>query len=106
MPDDNVKRPRTENNQPEERATQENKRPSTPQARKAEQEQIANTITRKAYTVREVAELLGISRESVFGLLRSGELRSILIGKRGRRVTDTQLDAYLRSMEGRPPDRT
>jgi excisionase family DNA binding protein len=59
---------------------------------------------RRAYTVREVAALLGISRESVFGLLRTGQLRSILIGKRGRRVTDVQLDAYLRTLEGRPPD--
>lgn len=60
--------------------------------------------TRRVYTVREVAEILGISRESVFALLRAGHLRSILIGKRGRRVTDIQLDAYLRSLEGRPPD--
>lgn len=62
------------------------------------------TVPRKVYTVREVAALLGISRESVFALLRTGQLRSILIGKRGRRVTDTQLDAYLRCLEGRPPD--
>jgi excisionase family DNA binding protein len=70
-----------------------------------ERELTANTnISRKAYTVREVAAILGISRESVFGLLRTGQLRSILIGKRGRRVTNVQLDAYLRSLEGRPPD--
>lgn len=46
---------------------------------------------RMVYTVREVAAMLGISRESVFGLLRTGQLRSILIGKRSRRVTGTQL---------------
>jgi excisionase family DNA binding protein len=59
---------------------------------------------RKAYTVREIAAILGISRDSVFGLIRTGELKSVLIGKRGRRVTATQLDAYLRSLENKPPD--
>jgi excisionase family DNA binding protein len=51
------------------------------------------------FTVAEVAAYLGISRESVFRLLRAGELGSILIGKRGRRVTREQLDDYLRKLE-------
>jgi excisionase family DNA binding protein len=63
-----------------------------------------DTTPRKVFKVKEVAALLGISRESVFALLRTGQLGSILIGKRGRRVTSRQLDAYIRSLEGRPPD--
>jgi excisionase family DNA binding protein len=56
-------------------------------------------VQKAAYSVSEVAEQLGISRESVFRLLRAGELGSILIGKRGRRVTAGQLDDYLRKLE-------
>ena len=58
----------------------------------------------KVYTVLEVAEILGVSREKVFALLRTKELGSILIGKRGRRIREVHLDAYLRSLEDRPPD--
>jgi excisionase family DNA binding protein len=68
------------------------------------QHHAAGPTVRKVYRVREVAAILDISREQVFALLRTGELGSILIGKRGRRITDVQLDAYLRSLEGRPPD--
>lgn len=63
-----------------------------------------NSVPRKAFTVLEVAAILGISRESVFALLRTGKLRSVLIGKRNRRVTSAQLDAYLDSLETQPPD--
>lgn len=63
-----------------------------------------DTTRLKLFKVMEVAALLGISRESVFGLLRTGQLGSVLIGKRGRRVTVGQLDAYLASLEGQPTD--
>lgn len=56
----------------------------------------------KLFTVKEVAALLGISRDSVFGLLRTGQLRSVLIGKRGRRVTPAQLNAYITALENNP----
>jgi excisionase family DNA binding protein len=51
------------------------------------------------YTVDQVAEALGISRGNVFTLIRTGELASILIGKRGRRVTEDQLNAYIKKLE-------
>ncbi|POM23633.1 Helix-turn-helix domain protein [Actinomadura rubteroloni] len=53
----------------------------------------------RVYTVLEVAELLGVSRDTVFALLRTGELRSIRIRERGRRVTHGQLRAYLKRRE-------
>jgi excisionase family DNA binding protein len=58
----------------------------------------------KLLKVREVAEMLGVSRETVFGLLRTGRLRSVLVGQRGRRVTPAQLQAYIASLEHVEPD--
>jgi len=50
-------------------------------------------------TVMDVAHYLGISRDSVFALLRTGELKSVLIRKRGRRITREQLDQYLADLQ-------
>ena len=41
-----------------------------------------NTQDRRAYTVEEVARLLGISRGSAYEAVRSGQIRSLTIGRR------------------------
>ena len=55
--------------------------------------------TVQAYTVEQVAEMLHISRDKVYCLLRTRQLRSIKIGK-SRRITDAHLAAFLASLEG------
>ncbi|MFI0483379.1 helix-turn-helix domain-containing protein [Actinomadura sp. 9N215] len=52
-------------------------------------------------TVMDVAHCLGISRDSVFALLRTGELKSLLIRKRARRITPAQLNEYLADLQQR-----
>ena len=41
-----------------------------------------NTQDRQAYTVEEVARLLGISRGSAYEAVRTGQIRSLTIGRR------------------------
>ena len=53
----------------------------------------------QAYTVEQVAKMLHIGRDKVYELLRTGQLRSIKIGKL-RRITDDQLAAFLADLEG------
>ena len=54
-------------------------------------------------TIADVARLLGISRGSVYGLMRSGELCPIRVGERAR-FEQTDVRAYLeRNREGRAP---
>ena len=52
----------------------------------------------QAYTVEQVAKMLHISRDKVYYLLRSGQLRSIKIGKL-RRITDQQLTEFIASLD-------
>jgi excisionase family DNA binding protein len=52
----------------------------------------------QAYTVEQVAKMLHISRDKVYYLLRTRQLRSIKIGK-SRRITDAHLAAFLASLE-------
>ena len=54
--------------------------------------------TVQAYTVEQVAKMLNISRDKVYYLLRTRQLRSIKIGK-SRRITDAHLAAFLASLE-------
>jgi excisionase family DNA binding protein len=53
----------------------------------------------QAYTVEQVAKMLNISRDKVYYLLRTHQLRSIKIGK-SRRITDAHLSAFIASLEG------
>jgi excisionase family DNA binding protein len=48
--------------------------------------------------VEEVTELLHVGRDKVYYLLRTGQLRSIKIGKL-RRITDTQLAEFIAALE-------
>jgi len=52
----------------------------------------------KAYTVEQVAEMLHVGRDKVYYLLRTGQLRSIKIGKL-RRITQQQLAEFVASLE-------
>ena len=52
-------------------------------------------MERLTYSVTEVAELLGISRGSVYNYIRSGEIRSVTLGSRivvPRRVINELID--------------
>ena len=52
----------------------------------------------QAYTVEQVAKMLHISRDKVYYLLRTHQLRSIKIGK-SRRITSEQLAAFITTLE-------
>jgi excisionase family DNA binding protein len=52
----------------------------------------------QAFTVEQVAEILHVGRDKVYGLLRTGQLRSIKIGKL-RRITDQHLAEFIASHE-------
>jgi excisionase family DNA binding protein len=52
----------------------------------------------QAYTVEQVAKMLHIGRDKVYQLLRTGQLRSIKIGKL-RRITEDQLADFITSLE-------
>jgi len=54
----------------------------------------------QAYTVEQVAKLLNVGRDKVYYLLRTGQLRSIKIGKL-RRITNQHLAEFIASMEDR-----
>ncbi len=56
-------------------------------------------VSMQAYTVEQVADMLNIGRDKVYYLLRTGQLRSIKIGKL-RRITDRQLAEFIASVEG------
>ena len=55
-------------------------------------------IPLQAYTVEQVAEILNVGRDKVYFLLRTGQLRSIKIGKL-RRITDQHLIDFVASLE-------
>jgi excisionase family DNA binding protein len=47
------------------------------------------------YRVNEAAAVLTISRAQLYELLARGEIGSIEMGRRGRRISRDQIDAYL-----------
>ncbi|MFC4116488.1 helix-turn-helix domain-containing protein, partial [Nonomuraea zeae] len=51
----------------------------------------------QAYTVEQVAEMLSVGRDKVYFLLRTGQLKSIKIGKL-RRITDRHLAEFVSSL--------
>jgi excisionase family DNA binding protein len=52
----------------------------------------------QAFTVEQVADMLHVGRDKVYYLLRTGQLRSIKIGK-SRRITEEQLAEFVASLE-------
>jgi excisionase family DNA binding protein len=53
---------------------------------------------RLAYTVKETAHLLSLSRSLVYELINAGKIETIRIG-RARRITSRQLEAYINGCE-------
>ncbi len=54
---------------------------------------VVPTLPKLLLTVEEAAELLGLGRTTTYALIKSGALKSVLIG-RARRIRVTDLDAY------------
>jgi excisionase family DNA binding protein len=55
--------------------------------------------------VEEAADLLHVGRDKIYYLLRTGQLRSIKIGK-SRRITEEHLAVFVASLEERANDVT
>jgi excisionase family DNA binding protein len=51
-----------------------------------------------AYTVREAAELLSLSRSLIYEQINAGNLETIKVG-RARRITARQLESYITERE-------
>ena len=60
---------------------------------------------RMLLSVPEVANELGCGRDTVYGLLASGGLPSVLIGTRLRRIRREDLHAYVDSLAASRPSR-
>lgn len=52
-------------------------------------------IERKAYTAKEVAQMLGISTSGVYKMIDRGLLRAVLIGSKEKRIPKQALEEYL-----------
>ncbi len=52
----------------------------------------------QAFTVEQVAEILHVGRDKVYYLIRTGQLRSIKIGKL-RRITSEHVAEFVESLE-------
>jgi excisionase family DNA binding protein len=52
----------------------------------------------QAFTVEQVADMLHVGRDKIYYLLRTGQLRSIKIGK-SRRITEEHLAEFVASLE-------
>lgn len=55
-------------------------------------------LPKLAYTVKEVASMLSLSRSHLYELIHAGEIETIKIG-RARRITSKQLEDYVRKHE-------
>jgi excisionase family DNA binding protein len=49
----------------------------------------------------EVCERLNHGRTRTYELIRSGRLRSVVVGQRARRVRESDLDAFIASLDDR-----
>jgi excisionase family DNA binding protein len=63
-------------------------------------ERLRTVVESKYYTVDEIAELLHVSRVTVYSFINSGELRSIKFGK-SRRVPESALSEFVTASEER-----
>lgn len=54
----------------------------------------------KLFTIKDVAQILNVSRSQVYVLLKTGELKSVTI-RGSRRVTENQLIDYINMLERR-----
>ena len=59
----------------------------------------------QAFTVEQVAEMLHVGRDKVYYLLRTGQLRSIKIGKL-RRITEDHIAEFIASLKIFPNEKS
>ena len=57
---------------------------------------------RMMLSVAEVAHELGCGRDTVYALLASGQLRSVRVGERLRRIRRPDLTAYIEALPDEP----
>jgi excisionase family DNA binding protein len=57
------------------------------------------TTAKILYRAEEAAELMSVSRTAIFGLISSGDLRSVKIGGR-RRIPRTSIEDYVARLDG------
>ena len=57
------------------------------------------TMERALYRLGEAAAVLGISKTSMYGLLRSGQIEAVKIGSKTRRITAVELRRYVASLD-------
>ena len=63
-------------------------------------------LDQKWYTVREVAELLRVNRQTIIRHIEKGELRAVkLPSPAGWRIGEADLGAWLASRANKPPTR-
>jgi len=55
-------------------------------------------------TIKEVAQALGVSRMTVYRLIRAGRLKRVYPTPRSARITRESLEAFLRSLEEAKPE--
>jgi excisionase family DNA binding protein len=60
------------------------------------------TESRRLYRVDEAAALLSVCRTRIYELMRSGQLRSVVVG-RSRRVPSKALDEYVEQLLNQAP---
>jgi excisionase family DNA binding protein len=64
----------------------------------------SRSATKILYRAEEAAELMSLSRTAVYGLIRSGDLDAIKVGRR-RRIPASSIEAYVtRQLGGRAVD--
>jgi excisionase family DNA binding protein len=59
----------------------------------------------RLYTIPEVGERLRHGRTRVYELIREGRLPSVIISPRARRVRESDLAAFIASLDDGDPDR-
>jgi excisionase family DNA binding protein len=59
----------------------------------------------RLYTIPEVGERLRHGRTRVYELIREGRLPSVVVGPRARRVRESDLDAFIASLDDGDPTR-
>jgi excisionase family DNA binding protein len=60
-------------------------------------------VADRLLTVLEVQDRLGKGRADVYALLKSGELPSVLLGPRSRRIRESDLDAFIAGLPNERP---
>ena len=56
---------------------------------------IRNNNDMDFFTIDKVAEILHVSKQKVNALIRSGELKVLLIGPRSRRIAKSELERFI-----------